>query len=192
MDDTKSYPIRRFLEEVRSAARRDDRAFLAELRCGLSGGERQERAWEHLVPFCRDFENPESRAVWCTVGGLATTLIPEGLEATDSWHNLGTTMRALAKGRETGDEAKALQSFEPRFRRLLSCGDVLSLCDMLAGIGRAARAKGVPVNLEKLFWDLRDWNDPARNEDIRIRWAKQFFRVFEPAAAPAAPEGAAP
>lgn len=190
MEETKTYPINRFLREVAASAARDDRGTLAELRRGLSATT-GDRAWEHLMPYCSDFDRNEvHRAVWCTLGGLAALLIPDGLSASGSRHNLGTTMRALAKG--TGDdESKALKSFEPKFRRLLSCGDTLTLCEMVAGIGRAAAAKGVPVNLESLFWDLWSWEDPDKREETRLHWAKQYFRVFETRPGDPAAEGEA-
>ena len=179
MDEPKDYPINRFLREVAAAAARDDRGYLAELRRGLSETT-QDRAWEHLMPHCSDFDRNEiHRAIWCTVGGLAALLVRDRLISAEPWSNLGTTMRALAKG-PGEDDSKALKSFEPKFRRLLSCGDTLQLCEMVAGIGLAASAKGVPVNLERLFWDLWNWEDPVERDAIRLRWAKQYFRVYEP------------
>lgn len=179
MNETYEWPIDRFLREVAAAAARDDRGCLAELRRGLSPAT-EDQAWEHLIRFCADFEDEGHRTVWCTIGGLAALLVPDGLAANEPWHNLGTTMRALAKGTGENDETKALKSFEPKFRRLLSCGDAVSLCGMVVGIGRTASAKSVPVNLRTLFWDLWNWDDPERRDGIRLKWAKQYFRVFEP------------
>lgn len=179
MDETKEYPIDRFLDWVADVARKDDRGTLAELRRGLSDTT-QDQAWEHLIPYCDDFDTNESHcAVWCAVGGLAALLVPDGLISSEPWSNLGTTMRAIAKG-DGSDEQKALKSFEPKFRRALSCGDTRSLCELVVGIGRTADAKGVPMNLKTLFWDLWNWDDLDKREQIRLRWAKQYFRVFEP------------
>ena len=179
MNETKEYPIDRFLAWAADVARKDDRGALAELRRGLSDTT-QDQAWEHLIPYCADFDTNEShRAVWCAVGGLAALLAPDGLISSEPWSNLGTTMRAIAKGDGT-DEQKALKSFEPKFRRALSCGDMMSLCEFVIGIGRTAAAKGVPMNLKTLFWDLWNWNDLDKREQIRLRWAKQYFWVFEP------------
>lgn len=186
MADPKEYPIDRFLRAVAQAVARDDRGYLAELRRGL-GATTQEQAWEHLIPYCADFDQPAPRAVWCTVGGLAALLVPSGLARDERWNNLGTTMRALAKG-GPGDEAKALKTYEPKFRRLLTCGDTVSLCEMVSGIGRTAAAKGVPVNLKTLFWDLWNWDEPEKRDGIRLAWAKQFFRA--PASGPDTPSAA--
>ena len=176
MNETKKWPIDKFLDWVKDI--KDDRGKLAELRRGLSDTT-QDQAWEHLIPFCSDFDTDAAhRAVWCTVGGLAAILVPNGLDSRESWNNLGTTMRTLARGGED-DEAKALKSFEPKFRRLLSCDDTVSLCNLVVGIGRTAAVKGVPMNPWALFWDLWNWDDPDKREAIRLKWAKQYYRAFE-------------
>lgn len=176
-NEKKEWPIERFLQWVAEIVRKDDRGTLAELRCGLSK-TMQDRAWEHLIPYCDKLGIPAVRAVWCTVGGLAAILVPKGLDCSAKpwWeYNFGTTMRILAKGKETGEIGeKALKSFEPRFRRLLSCDDTILLCEMVAGIGKAAENNDVPVNLLSLFWDLSHW-DGASHDDIRFQWSQQYF-----------------
>lgn len=176
MSETKEYPIDRFLQWVTKLVQRDDRGTLAELRCGLSK-TMQDRAWEHLIPCCKELSNPSVRAVWCTVGGLAAILIPKNLDSNQPWwkYNFGTTMRILANGKETGERGeKALKSFEPRFRRILSCSDTVLLCEMVASIGKVAENKGIKINLRGLFWDLSHWEGDSHN-DIRFRWSLQFF-----------------
>ena len=176
MSETKEYPIDRFLQWVAELVRRDDRGALAELRCGLHK-TMQDRAWEHLIPYCNELSNPSVRAVWCTVGGLAALLVPKNLDSSQPWwkYNLGTTMRILAKGKETGErDEKALKSFEPRFRRILSCYDTVLLCEMIAGIGKVAEQTDTHVNLRGLFWDLSHWEGDS-HDDIRFRWSQQFF-----------------
>src|SRR5262245_30068055 len=61
--------------------------------------------------------------------------------------NLGTTCRHLA-----GEN----NSFDARFRRLLSC-DYDEICDWLRPVVLAAKAKGIDVNYEELFRDLSYW-----------------------------------
>ena len=180
MSETTEWPIDRFLKRVVEMVRKDDRGALAELRRGLSETT-QDQAWEHLIPYCADFaENEAHRFVWCAVGGLAAMLVPDGLATTEPWNNFGTTMRLLAKGSGDGVESKALKSFEPKFRRALSCDNTRSLCEMVVGIGRTAAVKGVSVNLKVLFWDLWNWSDSDKRDEIRLRWAKEYYRVFEP------------
>jgi CRISPR type I-E-associated protein CasB/Cse2 len=150
------------------------------LRRGLSETT-QNRAWEHLIPYSADFaENADHRIIWCTIGGIAAILISEGLSSSEPWNNIGTTMRALAKGGSENDETKALKTFEPKFRRVLSCDDTHSLCEMIVGIGRTAAVKSVSINLKSLFWDMWNWNDQDKRERIRLQWARQYFKVIEP------------
>ena len=180
MNETKEYPIDRFLQWVTELVQRDDRGTLAELRRGLSETT-QDQAWEHLIPYSADFaENADHRVVWCTIGGLAALLIPCGLLSFEPWNNIGTTMRALAKGGGENDETKALKTFEPKFRRVLSCDDTRSLCEIVIGVGRTAVVKNVPMNLKVLFWDLWNWSDQDKRETIRLKWAKQYFKIVEP------------
>jgi len=188
MTETKEWPIDRFLQWLNEIVKRDDRGTLAELRRGLSETT-QSQAWEHLIPFCPDFENDDHRTIWCNIGGLAAILVPDGLASSEPWNNLGTTMHALAKGSGDGDEAKALKSFEPKFRRALSCDDVHSLCQIIGSVGHAAAAKSVPINLKSLFWDLWGWDDLCKREETRLRWAKQYFRSFEPKSAEGLQQG---
>lgn len=177
MEETKrTYGITRLLQEIESNAK--DRAYLATLRQGLSETT-QMRAWEYLIPICNSFEEPSKRFVWCTVAGLAAIVIPDGLATHESWNNLGTTMRDLAKGTNSSDVGAALKTFEPKFRRLLACHDTVELCEIVVGIGRTAVNKGVSINLEKLFWDLWTWDEPNKREETQLRWAKQFFYVFD-------------
>ncbi|MBR6586915.1 MAG: type I-E CRISPR-associated protein Cse2/CasB [Kiritimatiellae bacterium] len=165
--------IRRAVRENKGS----DRAYLAELRCGLSK-TMQDRAWEHLFPYSDKLTIPSVRAVWCTVGGLAAILVPRDLDCSDKpwWeYNFGTTMRILAKGKETGESGdRKLKSFEPRFRRLLSCCDTVLLCEMVASIGKVAENTGTKVNLRGLLWDLSHWEGDS-HDDIRCRWSQQFF-----------------
>lgn len=180
MSESKDYPIDRFLQWIAELVRRDDRGTLAELRRGLSETT-QNQAWEHLIPYSADFaENADHRIIWCTIGGIAAMLISEGLSSSEPWDNIGTTMRALAKGGGENDETKALKTFEPKFRRVLSCDDTHSLCEMIVGIGRTAAVKSVSMNLKSLFWDMWNWNDQDKRERIRLQWAKQYFKVIEP------------
>ena len=182
MSEIKEYPIDRFLQWVVELARRDDRGTLAELCRGLSETT-QDQAWEHLIPYSADFaENADHRIIWCTIGGLAALLVQNGLLSFEPWNNIGKTMRAIAKGVGENDETKALKTFEPKFRRLLSCGETRPLCEMVVGIGRTAVVKGVPMNLKALFWDLWNWSDQDKRETIRLQWAKQYFKVIEPRA----------
>ncbi|MCW5982839.1 MAG: type I-E CRISPR-associated protein Cse2/CasB [Bryobacteraceae bacterium] len=138
---------------------------MADLRCALSPA-RLPRAWPLLAP----------------VGGIGNTRI-ETVAGLFAYHpdeastgNLGTTCRLLAAGNN---------SFDGRFRRLLSC-DRDEICERLRPVVLAARAKGVKINYEELFVDLWYWGDKAK-----ARWAREYWGVPESEESGAAPEAAA-
>jgi CRISPR type I-E-associated protein CasB/Cse2 len=140
---------------------KSDRGAMADLRCALSASAaKRARAWPLLAG----------------VGGVGNRLA-ETVAGLFAWHpqetdagNLGTTCRLLAAENST---------FEARFQRLLSCGRQ-EICGRLRPVVLAARPRGIPVNYEELFADLRYWGG-----DVKARWAREYWRapeVEEPAA----------
>ncbi len=163
-----------FLERIRGAAARDERGYLATLRRGLSDTT-QEQAWPLVVPWCVRFEDAENRKIWCTIGGAAALLFPAKL-GIDTYASLGSVMRKLATGTNAQE---GIASYEPKFRRILNSPDAIDLCNLVVGIVRTAERKGVPVNCKTLFWDLLDWIDHNKRENVRVRWAQDFYRASE-------------
>ncbi len=161
--------IHELLVEIRRAGQQGDRGKLASIRRGFSDATAI-YAWPYIAPYC-DMTDEKQRAVWLTVAAAAATLMPEGLERTNVG-NMGATMRRLALGDGSGKKSdEALKSFEARFRRLLSCQTTQELCRHLVRVIRAAVAKGKPVDVTKLFFDLCDWE--AR--DVRVEWAQGYW-----------------
>jgi CRISPR type I-E-associated protein CasB/Cse2 len=78
--------------------------------------------------------------------------------------NLGTTCHRLAAENN---------SFDGRFRRLLSC-DREEICERLRPVILAARAKGIPINYEELYVDLCYWGD-----NVKARWAREYWGASE-------------
>ena len=74
--------------------------------------------------------------------------------------NMGTTCSRLCIKNPT---------FEARFKRLLACEDRQELAEHLRRMLLAAKAKGTPVNWERLFIDIRYWGDRTRAD-----WARNF------------------
>ncbi len=175
MSDSKEYPIDRLLKEIQQAALQGDRGKLAALRRGFSDATEQ-YAWPHIAPHC-DITCPRERAIWLTVAGAAATLAPKGL-MNSNVGNMGATMRRLALGDEKKqkEQEKILNSFEARFRRLLTCQTTEEICRHLVRVIRAAEAKEKPVDVRKLFWDLNDWQDRARR-DVRVEWAQGYWAI---------------
>lgn len=132
---------------------KNDRGKMADLRCALSPA-RLPRAWP-LLARVGGIGNPRIE----TVAGLFA-------HHPDETHvgNMGTTCRRLAA---------ANQSFDGRFRRLLSC-DRDEICERLRPVVLAAKAKGIEVNYEQLFADLWYWSD-----NVKARWAREYWGAPE-------------
>lgn len=128
---------------------RNDRGAMADLRCALNP-TRRARAWPLLARV-----GGIDRTIYETVAGLFAY-------HPDETHtgNVGTTCRRLA-----GEN----NSFDGRFRRLLSC-DREELGERLRPVILAAKAKGIPVNYEELFTDWWYWGDR-----VKARWAREYW-----------------
>lgn len=172
MSDTKKYSIDSFLDEIRAAVARNDRGKLAALRRGFSETT-EHYAWPYIAPYC-EITDPRQRAIWLTVAGAAALLEPKGFLSSNVG-NMGATMRDIALGLEKGKKPdKALNSFEARFRRLLTCQTTEEICRHLIRAIRAAEAKEIRVDVVKLFWDLQDWENHAKR-DVRVEWAQGYW-----------------
>lgn len=168
--------IKMLLGEIHRAAQSDDRGMLAALRRGFSEATEQ-YAWPYIARYC-DITDKRQRTIWLTVAAAAATLAPDGLDRSDCG-NIGATMRnlALGSGEESGEAA--LSKFENRFRRLLACDSDEELCRHIKNLIRAASAKGVPVDVEQLFWDIQKWDD-VEEPTSKMRWARVYWMDKEP------------
>jgi CRISPR system Cascade subunit CasB len=128
---------------------RNDRGAMADLRCALNPARRA-RAWPLLARV-----GGIDRPIYETVAGLFAYHPDETHSG-----NVGTTCRRLA-----GEN----NSFDGRFRRLLSC-DRDEIGERLRPVILAAKAKGIPVNYEALFADLVYWGDT-----VKARWARDYW-----------------
>lgn len=126
----------------------EDRGVMADLRSALSPARRS-RSWPHLDRA--GIGDPRVE----TVAGLFA-LHPEDT----STGNLGTTCHEISKEHN---------SFEGRFRRLLSC-DKDEICERLRPVILAAKSKGLAVNYEALFVDIWYWNDRTKAD-----WAREYW-----------------
>jgi CRISPR type I-E-associated protein CasB/Cse2 len=94
-------------------------------------------------------------------------------EESSAW-NLGETCRQIS----LGEDLQLTESSERRFRRLLACGgDVEEVLHQLPTWVRLAAGKGVGINYEVLLGDLLSW--PWSADEIRVRWARSFWRSGE-------------
>ena len=132
---------------------KNDRGAMADLRCALNPAKLS-RAWPLLA----------------RVGGIGNPRI-EAVAGMFAYHpdethtgNIGTNCRRLAAENN---------SFDGRFRRLLSC-DRDEICPRLRPVVLAAKAKGISINYEGLFADLCYWGDA-----VKVRWAQEYWSAPE-------------
>ena len=166
MSEPKRTPKGRAADFVGALRRaRNDRGKLAALRRGLTANPRMHvDAWPVVAGLGGDI-GVDGKSVCVTIAALFASH-PEESNA----RNFGETCRRIAHG----DGNEIAESFERRFRRLLACGDVADVIDQLRAWVRLAASKGVGVNYESLFDDLRRW--PWYAENIRVQWARSFWQ----------------
>ena len=164
MSDTKRSPKERAAQFV-GALRRAcaDRGKRAALRRGLSPATVMD-AWPVIASLGGDIGQP-GESVCVDIAALFASH-PE--ESND--RNFGETCRRIAQG----DGKEIADSFERRFRRLLACDDVANVTGQLRSWVRLAASKGVGVNYESLFADLRNW--PWYADEVRVKWARSFWQ----------------
>jgi CRISPR type I-E-associated protein CasB/Cse2 len=134
---------------------------MAALRRALSPRNQMD-AWPVIADLGGDIERP----VYGIVAALYATH-PEESEAA----NFGVTCRQI--GHKESSDAQLPESYERRFRRLLACDTAEELGQHLRAWIRLAASKGVKVNYQRLFADLWNWEWYA--DDIRVRWASEFW-----------------
>ena len=158
---------RNFLAYLRE--RREDRGMMANLRSGLVEA-RQRRAWPIIAAFNGIGEQHRNRVVR-TVAGLYAAHPKETNKG-----DFGATCRALlgeeerkklAEGDEPGPVSK-------RFLHLLAAEDGEIFDRVVSLVFRAkAHNDGIPMNYERLFWDLWAWE--VQPDRVRERWARSFW-----------------
>ena len=112
---------------------------------------------------------------YSTADVITARIIAAGLKADGSfaptsdepWFNLGASALALVRGQ--GPSAKQAMT-----KRLVNC---VSLPLEQAGphifsLAKLLISKGQAINFERLFWDLRNWDDP--DKQIKVLWASGF------------------
>lgn len=164
MSENKRSPKERAAHFV-SALRRAcaDRGKRAALRRGLSPATVMD-AWPVIASLGGDIGQP-GESVFVDIAALFASHPKESND-----RNFGETCRRIAQG----DGKEIADSFERRFRRLLACDDVANVTGQLRSWVRLAASKGVGVNYESLFADLRNW--PWYADDIRVKWARSFWQ----------------
>jgi CRISPR type I-E-associated protein CasB/Cse2 len=140
-----------------------DRGIMADLKRGLS--ETTEcRAWPHILRFCEPRNEKERRIVQLIAAGFAIHL------RSGNSGNMGDAIRKIAGGGGKGE--KGLETFDGRFRRIISASTSDELCDLLPGIMRAVERKGIPIDFAQLYKDLHFWGERSK-----LDWASSYWRT---------------
>lgn len=169
----------RFVGALRQLHTKQDRGALAALRRGLSSATLRE-AWPVVSRLGGDI-GADGNSEFVQIAAL---FAEHPLDASEG--NFGDTCRAIS----TDDKGALIESHERRFRRLLAADSREDLAGQLRAWVRLAAGKGVAVNYEQLFLHLRFW--PSSADDIRVRWARAFWRSGTADEAPDAASGDAP
>lgn len=140
---------RALLHELRMIE--NDRGAMAALRCALNPGKIS-RAWPVLGRL---------QAVGDPIAETVAGLYAYHPADSDSG-NMGTTCRQLFADQDA------------RIRRLLGCETGRDICRHVRPVILAARAKGVGINYEQLYKDLRFWSRP-----VKTRWATEYWQASD-------------
>jgi CRISPR type I-E-associated protein CasB/Cse2 len=157
----------RFVGALRKLHEKGDRGALAALRRGLSPATVMD-AWPIVARLGGEIGQP-GESVFVDISAVFA-LHPEESNA----RNFGETCRAIAWDSK---KSELIESHERRFRRLLAADSPADLCGQLRTWVRLAASKGHGVNYESLFADLWNWRWYA--DDIRVQWARAFWRSGE-------------
>jgi CRISPR type I-E-associated protein CasB/Cse2 len=140
---------------------KEDRGMMADLRRGFSETT-ADRAWPYVANWC-DLANDRMRNIYQTV--MAS--YAHHPVVTDKG-NMGQVMRQIAMGEAGGKEG--LNTFEARFRRILTCDTAIEACPQVGRVIRVAARKGIPINYTELFKDFWYWG-----ERVKLRWASAYW-----------------
>ena len=162
----------RFVGALRHLREKQDRGALSALRRGFSSATVME-AWPVVARLGGDIGQP-GESVYVDIAALFATHPVES-----SVGNFGETCRAIASDTK-GD------SQERRFRRMLAADSTADLSGQLRTWVRLAASKSVGVNYESLFANLWNWRWYA--DDIRVQWARAFWRSGETSGTTNSPE----
>lgn len=83
---------------------------------------------------------------------------------------VGSACQRLAGGQEK-------ESFERHFRRLLASEELGEVAEQLYRISKRLHKESIPLNYNKLLWDLRTWS--KKSDEIKTRWAMDFWHLSQ-------------
>lgn len=92
-----------------------------------------------------------------------------------SLKDFGATCRRIRNAQSSNIEEPA--PFDSHFRRLLSSRTAEEACEQVRRIARHAASKDIPINYQKLFFDLDGWDREFKGLLPRQRWTRTYFHA---------------
>lgn len=90
---------------------------------------------------------------------------------------LGAAMRQLSEPRNSeADGRYSAEAVERRFFQLAESTDIHEIGRHLASIMQMLQVIGQPVDYDRLYFQLRHWDDRQYRTQTQRRWAKDFFK----------------
>lgn len=171
-----STPTSGFIRWLYGLATADDRGRLAALRRGLTAGP--ERLYElyRVIPpqFLADAGSDEvqRRLLLAALFAFHPAMFPESAGKEVPFRNLGHSLRLLAERQQGEEQEGPPETLKRRLDILLSSpGD--EVFSHLQQVIRLLKASEIPVDWERLLWDLRQWDRVDRR--VQWNWSRAFY-----------------
>lgn len=171
--------VTNFIEQLKEWGQREtgeQRTAMAELRRGL-------QEFPYLAPYMHRYIAPftiyakgwEKQTYYLTAALFARyhSGSKEPLYSDKGWVNMGTYFAEIVK--QDGD---ASDSIERRFNGLLTAHpqDLHYHLRQAIAFLHGKSDVTIPINWERLYWDIRKWQDDTQRPFIQEQWATQFWR----------------
>lgn len=163
------------VEWLMDLAKRKDRGRLAALRRGLLLETEQFYELYRVVPapFLEGLTRAETeRRMMVAILFASHACSFSEADLGERPHNLGESLRMLAKRLSPGDAEELPESLKRRMDALLTAHEE-DLFDHLRHIIRLLKSEEVPVDWDQLLSDLRNWNRADRQ--VQWWWSRSFY-----------------
>jgi CRISPR system Cascade subunit CasB len=162
MSNQEGHPFIRYLQKLADG---QERGALASLRRGLGQPPGTVAdMYRYVEPFLGQERSSLKESAFYLVAALFA-LHPKSSKPTEK-ENMGAHMRAC------DPEGKNSNALERRFTALLAAHPD-DLPDYLRQAVSFLKSKDIPINWNRLIWDLQKWNDEDRR--IQKEWARSFW-----------------
>jgi len=147
--------------------------------------------WKQVDEVCKDRGNRAAlRRYWSdtarhqsypVLGRLAALRDPRrailaALYAVHPSHQTGSGVGRAAL--RLGDRKDGEHPYDRHFRRLLASDSLDDLGHQLHRLAKRLEREGVPLDYERLYFDLNRWRNSA--ERVKVEWAAEFWQAPMP------------